>query len=400
MPSSKLAFAPIARPTFDLPLAKSITEFIREQLLARGYPLITSDELITDLDAVDRLAASFKDEQIDLLLVLQATFADSRMVVRLAEETGAPILLWAIPEAPAGGRLRLNSLCGINLGGHALTLRKRKYAYAYAGPEDESVYQTIASLAQAGRVQRLLRQTQIGLIGEHPDGMDTCHLDAKQLKERLGVRVKQIDLGTLFNRMDKIPEKTLKQTHDSLAERLPNLGELPEIPLRGTLRAYHSLLGIGDEEKIAGFAVRCWPEFFEQQGCAACGAMSLLNDQLIPSACEADVNGTLTQLILQWLSETPAFGADVVSIDVEQNHVIIWHCGKAPLSMADPETQAEGGLHSNRQMPLVMEFPLKSGRITAARLSQATGTLRLVIAGGEMLPRSKKFYRDFGGYSV
>jgi L-fucose isomerase-like protein len=59
--------------------------------------------------------------------------------------------------------------------------------------------------------------------------------------------------------------------------------------------------------------------------------------------------------------------------------------------MANPEVQPEGDIHSNRKVPLVMEFPLKPGRITAARVSQANGHLSLVVGGGEMLSAPKSF---------
>jgi L-fucose isomerase-like protein len=105
----------------------------------------------------------------------------------------------------------------------------------------------------------------------------------------------------------------------------------------------------------------------------------------VPCSCEADINGTLTQLLLQWLSGSPAFGTDMVGVDTERNRIALWHCGLAPLSMADPAVQPHGGIHSNRRVPLVMEFPLKPGRVTIARLSQASGELRLVLGKGEML---------------
>ena len=51
----------------------------------------------------------------------------------------------------------------------------------------------------------------------------------------------------------------------------------------------------------------------------------------------------------------------------------------------DPQVRPRATIHSNRQLPLLMEFPLKPGRVTLARLSEATGEYRLVVASGEML---------------
>jgi L-fucose isomerase-like protein len=53
--------------------------------------------------------------------------------------------------------------------------------------------------------------------------------------------------------------------------------------------------------------------------------------------------------------------------------------------MHDPEVQPHATIHSNRRMPLLYEFPLKPGRVTLARVSQARGEQKLVIAGAEMV---------------
>jgi L-fucose isomerase-like protein len=114
-------------------------------------------------------------------------------------------------------------------------------------------------------------------------------------------------------------------------------------------------------------------------------------DNPLPCSCEADINGTLTQLMLQTLAGAPAFGTDIVGVDQAQDQVALWHCGLAPLTMADPRVQARGGLHSNRGVPLVFDFPLKPGNVTIARISQATGDLRLVLGKGEILAGPKPF---------
>lgn len=387
----RIAFIPLARPTFDIPLAEEIVAAVRSRLMQTGYDLVGPHELVLDLAAAEAAAEILQTNEHDLALIMQATFADSTMITTLAKATSAPLLLWAVPETPTGGRLRLNSLCGINLGGHALNLRRRKYAYAYAAPNDAAVFEQIRTLALAGHTLHTLRSANIGLVGEHPAGMDTCRLDAPALEKTFGVKVTHYELDTLFQGMDAVPAGVIDNVRQQIDESLPNTADLEQTPLRGTLSAYAFLNQLAADEAVDGYAIRCWPEIFEQKGCSACGAMSLLNDTAIPSSCEADVNGTVTQLILQAISGGPTFDCDVVSVNGEQDQVVIWHCGKAPLSMADPTVQPEGGIHSNRKVPLVMEFPLKPGRITAARVSQANGQLTMVVGSGEMLAAPKSF---------
>ncbi|NIT97850.1 MAG: hypothetical protein GWM91_21570 [Actinobacteria bacterium] len=89
--------------------------------------------------------------------------------------------------------------------------------------------------------------------------------------------------------------------------------------------------------------------------------------------------------MLQWLGEGPSFVADLIHLEPEDNTAVFWHCGLAPMAMADPEATAHAGTHSNRKLPLLYEFPLRPGRITVARLSQSRGMHRLVVGSGEML---------------
>jgi L-fucose isomerase-like protein len=303
----------------------------------------------------------------------------------------APLLLWAVPEARTGGRLRLNSFCGVNLAAHALTRNGYHYDYTYATPGDPIAIEKIRAIALAGRAMRLLRQARVGRVGEHPEGLDTCQVDKDALARRFGLEIVQVALEDAFQAVRTIGPQQVDAVYLGLGARLEGMQELDKTALRKTLSSYLALRQLAERERLDGLAVRCWPEFFTELGCAACGAMSLLSDELTPCSCEADVNGTITQLMLQWLSGQPTFGTDVVSFDLGEDSAVVWHCGLAPLSMADPTARPRGTVHSNRNLPLLMEFPLKPGRVTVARLSEANGDYRLVVGSGEMLRAPMSF---------
>lgn len=393
----RIAFAALARPTFDVPLAQTITQQAMDQLKQAGFELVTADSLMANLEHVQNFLSRLNQPGaagVDLLLIFQATFADSTLVTALIDgftsQAKPPVFLWAVPEPRTGGRLRLNSLCGINLAGHALSQRQQAYEYAYASPGDPLVLAQIKALAAAGMLRRRLSQERMGVVGEHPDGMDSCHLDEAQLKSKLGIHVQRVPLEQVLNLARQTSPEQVAAVRQRLAERLDNLATLEQKPLHGTLSVYQALHTLAKQEQLAGLAVRCWPEFFTDLGCAACGAMSMLSDGFgantpIPCSCEADANGTVTQLILYWLAGEPSFGTDIVALDFDEDVIALWHCGLAPLSMANPTYQPQGTIHSNRQVPLVMEFPLKPGQVTIARLNRHQDELRLVLGRGQML---------------
>lgn len=388
-----IGFVALARTTFDMELAQKVIEQARTCLEAAGFVLTGPQTLVTNLEETEVAAQQLAQSSLDLLLVFQATFADSTMVANLTARVDAPLLLWAVPEPLTGERLRLNSLCGINLGAFALKRRGVIYEYIYTSPDNTSAMEKVQNLAQAGRLRRLLRGARIGRVGENPDGFEPCALDASTLKARLGVEIVQLTLNEVFATVRTTDSAAVDATLTTLRQRLDALDTLNQEALRGTLATYLTLRSLAAQLNLDGLAVRCWPQFFTELGCAACGAMSMLSDEQIPCSCEADINGNVTQLLLQWLSGEPAFGTDMVSFDMKADTAVLWHCGLAPLAMADPVARPRGTVHSNRKLPLLMEFPLKPGRVTLARLTDAgpTHELRLVVGSGEMIRAPRSF---------
>jgi len=157
----RIAFIPIARTTFDIELAQRVTDSMRQHLAASPLLVEGPDYLITDLGSLQSALQTLVDNPPDLVLIFQATFADSSMVMALAEALDAPIFLWAVPEEHLGGRRRLNSICGINLAGHALTRSGRKYGYIYATPGDSQGMQKLLAFARAGYVRNLMRHAKL-----------------------------------------------------------------------------------------------------------------------------------------------------------------------------------------------------------------------------------------------
>ena len=410
----KIGVVALGRPTFDVPFAEATTRHAFDTLASLDVELVGSRELLFDADSVRQILPALRMENLDLLLILQVTFTDATMTVALAQEIDAPIALWGVPEARTGGRLRLNSLCGINLAAHALGKARRSCAYILAPADSAAAGADIAALAsnfhptkpasisavqqpsgdateQADRAQQALSTKRIGRIGMHPDGFDTCMFESTSLRALTGVTVEQIELGELFTDARNAQDAEVDEIRERVAQNLTGLEDVEQEPLDKSLRLYASLKGIAERNELAGLAVRCWPEMFTEYGCAACGPMAMMNEDKTPCACEADVYGNVTTLMLQELSGEPAIIADLVDMDPDSDTGVLWHCGLAPISMADPESRPHADIHSNRRKPLLNAFPLKPGRVTVARLSQAKGETKLVVGGGEMIRAPQSF---------
>jgi L-fucose isomerase-like protein len=341
---------------------------------------------------------------IDLLLILQITFTDATMTVRLAKEATTPIAIWAVPEPRIGGRLRLNAYCGLNLAAHALGLAGVPHGWLYSAPDAEGVADSLRALAQpaaakptrahpvaavadaaAERALAKLAGTRLTVVGRHPDGFDTCEYDEALLRRLAGVEVTTVTLDELFTKARAADAGRVASAKAGAARELAKLEQVDPEQLDRSFRVFCALEDVQREQSARGLAVRCWPEMFTEYGCAACGPMAMMNEKRVPAACEADVNGSLSQLLLQELAGEPAWMADLVDITAADDTAVLWHCGLAPLSMRDPEVQAEATIHTNRRMPLLHQFPIKPGRVTLARLSRARNEVKLMMAGAEVI---------------
>jgi L-fucose isomerase-like protein len=407
---TRIGVAVLARPTFDVQYAQEMATAVWQRLNELGHELVGSPGLILDADALSMATDALLDEPLDALVIIQATFADATMAAAIADANPAPVLLWAIPEARTGGPLRLNSFCGINLAGYRLTREGRSYRFLYRDPGDATTTDAIAALldaplpevdpvaappsatlatpdaaAAANDVRARLAASTIGVVGERPEGFEPCDYDAAVLAETAGVTAETATLPDLFARAESAPAESAQAVKVRVSTHLEGVEELDPEGLDRSIRLHLGLRQLVDERGWSGVATRCWPECFTEFGAACCSPHSMLNDDGVPGCCEADAYGTVTSLILQWFGDGPAFDADLVDLDPSDQTGVFWHCGMAPLAMANPNVPARATIHMNRSKPLLNEFSLRPGRVTIARLSQSRGLNRLTIGGGEML---------------
>jgi L-fucose isomerase-like protein len=191
----------LARPTFDVAHAEETASRAFATLDRLDAEIAGPRSLLFDAEGARGALADLARRRLDLMLVLQVTFTDAAMVKRIADEIEARLALWAFPEPRTGGRLRLNSLCGVNLAAHALAKSGHEYGWVHCAPDAPEARARIERLwkmprasrprpspapARKGRSGELRRGekalarlmgARVGLVGEPPEGFDTCDFD-------------------------------------------------------------------------------------------------------------------------------------------------------------------------------------------------------------------------------
>ena len=405
----KVGILPLGRPTFDVPFAEEKLAAMLGALDGTGHDIIGPKELLFDEEATRTGMAELEAAGVDHILILQVTFTDASMAVAIGTGFDKPLSIWSVPEPRTGGRLRLNSFCGLNLASHALGLNGRPFGWLYADPAGDTAPDLDALLSgkrMAGSrqpgpvpsptpegvaVTETLRGRRIARVGEHPVGFDTCAYDPEKLKALAGIEVDALDLEQLFAAARSSSDKEAGTLRSELAARIDGVDELDQEQLDRSLKLKTGLGELRAKGGYDAFAIRCWPETFTEYGGAVCGPAGMMGEARVPCACEADVYGALTQLILMEAAKEPVFLTDLVDMDPRDDSGVVWHCGQAPYSMRDPDGPNEATVHTNRKQPLLYQFTLKPGPVTFLRISQAQGDPHMVLGYGEMLRRPMAF---------
>ncbi|PPR51054.1 MAG: hypothetical protein CFH15_00153 [Alphaproteobacteria bacterium MarineAlpha5_Bin5] len=408
----------LARETFDIEYAKKKLKKTINIInkLNRGIKFF--DDLIVN-DKIGKEALKFfENSKCTKFIVIQSTFTDAKFISSFVKKFKKPILFISFKEKRTGGRLRLNSLCGVNLGLHSLIKNKFYSNFVIYSNDEKSFSKEILKFVKNknhftkknylkstliskkfNKNLIVFKKPNLGLIGERPEGFDTCDFNTKELKKIFDAKITKLNLPKLFDISSKVETKTINITKRSINNNLQNLNQLNQKEVNKSISLFHGLEQIQQKENIDAFAVRCWPEMFTEYGCASCGPMAMMNEKKISCACESDVLGSLSCNILNQLNNKPSLLVDIVDVDEKDNTTVFWHCGLAPISMAEKNTSS-ATVHSNRRKPLLHNFAFKSGEITIFRVSKSENKLKFFLMKGTVLRRKNSFSGTSGVISL
>ena len=413
----RVVLIPTARPTFAVDVAERLATEARTLLESLGADVTGPDQLVMTPDDV-AAAKAFVNADADLVVNLCASFSDATPALELYADLEQPLLLWALREpGPVGDRLWLNSLCGANLFGHALVVHAGIHPrLLYGNPDETGTRQALAEALEGrlpapgelptSRGQRAedtepvtvaltaLSGRTLGLVGEAPTGFTPSRFDGDLLESLFGIDVQEISVDAMLERVGAVGDEAAEAEHAAALQAQPSLGDLDTVQTMTSARITTAMRDWQGDQSLAGLAIRCWPEIPTALGACPCSSLSRVADEGTPTACERDVYGTVTMLLMEALGSGTTYLVDTVDLDAEQNVVRLWHCGAAATSLAADPGEATQFTHCNRKVGVAGNFPLRTGRVVMARLTEdpaRPGSLRMLLAAGESLPEPNRF---------
>jgi L-fucose isomerase-like protein len=157
------------------------------------------------------------------------------------------------------------------------------------------------------------------------------------------------------------------------------------------------------ENDLQATALQCWNSLQKNYGINVCTLMSMMSQQLLPSACEVDITGVASMYALQLASGTPSALIDWNNnYGDDPNKCVFFHCGNWAKSFLPniemgnaPILGSTLGVE-NTYGTVVGRTP--AGPVTFARIStdDMNGMIRTYVGEGRVYRRSAGNLRQPG----
>ena len=385
-------------------LAKTGREEILRALHHAGIAAIVLDETQSKYGAVEtyeeakRCAALFRKhaEELDGIIVTLPNFGDERAVADTLRHAnlGVPVLVQATPDTPSKMAIthRRDSFCGKM----SVCNNLRQYGIPYSlttshttHPDSIEFRKDLERFAGVCRVANGLRGIRIGAIGARPAAFNTVRYSEKLL-ESSGITVVTLDLSEVLGRIGR-----MKDSQDDVVTKVNAIRKyvttsgVPEAAILKMAKLGAVIDHWMKAEDLQVSAVQCWTSLEENLGVVPCTVMSMMSDELLSSACEVDVCGTLSMHMLRLASGTPSALLDWNNnYGEDPDKAVCFHCSNLPKHFfreVKMEYQAIiAGTVGKENTFGTCEGRVKSGAMTYARFStdDAAGAIRGYLGSG------------------
>ncbi len=284
-----------------------------------------------------KCAQLFKDnsENIDGILICLPNFGDEKAAVDTVRLSGlkVPILVQAYPDEldKLNVARRRDAFCGkisvcnnLKQYGIPFTITTKHVVHPLA----ESFLNDFQKFLGVCNVVKGLKNLRIGAVGARPGDFNTVRYSEKIL-ERNGISVTTVDLSEIIGKAEKLAsnDKKIVDKLKSIKAYAP-IGKTPNPKLVLMAKMGVVLSDFMAENELDATAIQCWTSVQNNFGCNVCTNMSMMSNDMMPSACEVDVTGTLTMYAMQLASGSPS-----ALVDWNNNYAddddkcVLFHCG-------------------------------------------------------------------------
>lgn len=340
-------------------------------------------EPVMEVPQAEAAAAQLSGRRLDGLVVLSGTFHLGHLALTLYNHfPTTPLLLWAYNELPYnGGKIRLNSVCCVNLNASNLYKAGAKGYHCIVADQIDQDW------VDAVRMRAALTGSRVGMVGAHAHGFFNLNYDELAGFRQYGLLVDHFEIAEMHGQ--PVLEEEVRQEEQAVRAVFDCTG-VTEEQVQLVARLCASTQNFINKHGLHAVAVRCWPEYAATYGISPCAMMSILQARGVVMGCEGDLEGTLSMLAAAAAGGETPFLADLSQVNLAQDFALMWHCGVAPAGLWDEKSVRSLDTYFAGGKGVTADFVLKNGAVSFMRIDSALGKTRLFMAEGEAVPIEKE----------
>jgi len=337
-------------------------------------------------------------DRIEGILVVLPNFGDEKGVADTIKLSGlnVPILVQAYPDNLEAFNVerRRDAFCGKI----SVCNNLRQYGYDFSltslhtsHPTSDAFKEDLQKFISVCHVVKGLRSARLGAIGARPGAFNTVRYSEKILQAS-GITVTTVDLSEILGDSSRLSDD-LPRVKSKLDE-IHAYAKHDTVPSPALVRMAKLGVVISDwmeANDLQATALQCWTSIQKNYGINACTLMSMMSNQLMPSACETDITGVVSMYALQLASNSPG-----ALVDWNNNYAddpdrcVLFHCGNWAKSFV-PEIEIKtapilGTTIGEENTYGAMAGRAASGPMTFARVGtdDTNGVIRAYTGEGEL----------------
>ncbi len=362
-----------------------------------------------DLILTEKKAAEVRKEidskDIDFLLIFHPTYISGDIIFELMK-TRAQLGLWAAREPTSEGPLPLASFVCLNqntsIAGHFFKENKKKFKWFIGKAGDWDFREGFEVTVRVLNAVKQLKELRIAQLGPIAEGFRNMYYDERDLYRILGVDViRDLGIEDVIRASEEIDEDEVRIEYDRVKGSFASV-TAPEDKIMDSVRYYLSLRNICRDRNIKAVAFDCATKLAPLKAMTGCLVNSLLNSSGIVTGCEGDMVSTISSYILRLLSGKPTLVSDMAAYDEKDQSVLMWHCGSAPMELADDNGVTCRNVYRSEfargtdleDLGPITSLIYKSGPVTVFRLTGEADSFYYFT--GSMFEGKKSWYGNRG----
>ena len=393
-----LGLAPTRRFCFSVEDAHKFKKLVEEKL--RGWNIefvniddVTKEGLLISQEDASAAIELFKNKGVDAVFCPHVNFGTEEVVARVCKEVNKPVLIWGPrDENPLESGIRLrDSQCGLFATTHVLKKYGVPYTYIINSRVDSQVFRRgVMTFMSAVKVAKAFVGCKIGQIGTRPYNFYTVMINEQELYGKFGIEIIPMTALAFYQKVKEClkSDERIEKEAALLKDKIRLCGKADSESLKRVVAFKLVMQDFAAEHGLSAIAFKCHDDIADALETYCCYANGLLGDIGIPVACETDIHGALSMVLLQNAAcdDSSVFIADLTQRHPTNNNAeLLWHCGNFPPSLCknDVEPFLDGHCNVLPGHPGTANFEIKGGDLTVARFDGMDGDFTLLMGQGK-----------------